>query len=468
MMSFNSSSNTSTMEIDSLRSKNYSDWDTAEVVNWLDSIGLGPYKSSFLENEITGTVLVNLTVDDISEMGIKKIGHRKKLELEIQKLIKPPIAINPISAVPTTTTTSTSTTIASSIPNHFVGPPDPFIVSINPNLNSYYLSKLSGVTVSPPLQSIQNNKNEDTLLMLKKLREEEDQKKRKEDEESLQTIKLLEEEEEKRKKQHDDDEEKFIRAMLATEEKQQKESKELEKKYAEMDEKLAKSFQPKTCAICLDDVDIDFLMILGSCNHNYCRDCIANYFVTELKEKRLPLLCPECRTEVSPYDLEMLFTKDQLDTYQKFTLDTMIEKNPQLYSCCPTADCGYVFVWEKGESPDFKCLKCKKRYCLRCKCDYHEKSTCEQYQQWAKENGRGDDLFQEFIQGQNFKKCPGCLRFVEKESGCNHMTCRCGQKFCYACGNPYPCACGQDPHVVQPAPVRHVAPVPNKRPYRRR
>jgi len=168
MMSFNSSSNTSTMEIDSLRSKNYSDWDTAEVVNWLDSIGLGPYKSSFLENEITGTVLVNLTVDDISEMGIKKIGHRKKLELEIQKLIKPPIAINPISAVPTTTT-STSTTIASSIPNHFVGPPDPFIVSINPNLNSYYLSKLSGVTVSPPLQSIQNNKNEDTLLMLKKI-----------------------------------------------------------------------------------------------------------------------------------------------------------------------------------------------------------------------------------------------------------------------------------------------------------
>lgn len=35
-------------------------------------------------------------------------------------------------------------------------------------------------------------------------------------------------------------------------------------------------------------------------------------------------------------------------------------------SCCPTADCGYVFVWEKGDSSDFGCEKCKKRLVLYC------------------------------------------------------------------------------------------------------
>jgi len=449
-------SSTMSVELDSLKNKNYADWDPAEVVSWLNSIGLASYKSSFLENEITGAVLANLTTDEISEMGIKKIGHRKKLELEIQKLIKPPL---PVLA-------NTTTTVTNSIQNNFE---DNIQLSVNQN-NPPNLSKPN---LSPVVSQVA--KNEDNRLMLQKLQEEmqrkQDEVLRKEEEDSLQTIKLLQEEEEKRKKQKDEEEEKFIRDMLANEEKQQKESKEQEKKYAEIDEKLAKTFQPKTCAICLEEVDIDFLMILGACKHNYCRDCILGYFTTELKEKRLPLLCPECRTEVSPYDLEILFTKDQLDTFQKYALDTVIEKNPQLYSCCPTADCGYVFVWEKGDSPDFNCMKCKKRYCLRCKCDYHEKSTCEQYQKWAKENGRGDDLFQEFIQGQNFKQCPGCMRFVEKESGCNHMTCRCGQKFCYACGNRYPCACGQDPHVVNAPAVARAVPAPNvgaKRPYRRR
>ena len=44
----------------------------------------------------------------------------------------------------------------------------------------------------------------------------------------------------------------------------------------------------------------------------------------------------------------------------------------------------------------------------------------------AKVNEKNDQEFQNFVVGQKFKQCPSCRFWVEKVSGCNHMTCRCG------------------------------------------
>jgi len=40
---------------------------------------------------------------------------------------------------------------------------------------------------------------------------------------------------------------------------------------------------------------------------------------------------------------------------------------------------------------------------------------------------------------QSWKRCPapGCGHVVERTEGCNHMCCRCGVDFCYACGKQY-------------------------------
>ena len=35
------------------------------------------------------------------------------------------------------------------------------------------------------------------------------------------------------------------------------------------------------------------------------------------------------------------------------------------------------------------------------------------------------------------KQCPSCLFWVEKNKGCDHMTCRCGYEFCFRCGAKY-------------------------------
>src|SRR6202020_1886753 len=50
-----------------------------DVVVWLRSLGLGKYEAVFHENDIDETVLPNLTAEDLKELGVASLGHRRKL-----------------------------------------------------------------------------------------------------------------------------------------------------------------------------------------------------------------------------------------------------------------------------------------------------------------------------------------------------------------------------------------------------
>jgi class 3 adenylate cyclase/predicted ATPase len=50
-----------------------------DVVVWLRSLGLGKYEAAFRENEIDETVLPGLTAEDLKELGVAALGHRRKL-----------------------------------------------------------------------------------------------------------------------------------------------------------------------------------------------------------------------------------------------------------------------------------------------------------------------------------------------------------------------------------------------------
>src|SRR6516162_8798606 len=50
-----------------------------DVVVWLRSLGLGKYEAAFRENEIDETVLPNLTEEDLKDLGVSLVGHRRKL-----------------------------------------------------------------------------------------------------------------------------------------------------------------------------------------------------------------------------------------------------------------------------------------------------------------------------------------------------------------------------------------------------
>mmetsp|Transcript_15147 Transcript_15147/g.59302 ORF Transcript_15147/g.59302 Transcript_15147/m.59302 type:complete len:435 (+) Transcript_15147:54-1358(+) len=211
---------------------------------------------------------------------------------------------------------------------------------------------------------------------------------------------------------------------------------------------VAGSLQPIECPICIDEVDVDFSHHVDACGHVYCRDCICHYVTDAITTKRLPIRCPDprCTAELGPYDVELLVNEELYKKYCDFSLATLVEGNAE-YSCCPTADCKYVFLHQAGDPCRLDCPACKKSYCLDCKADWHTGIDCKAFQAWAAENRQGDELFDAFATGQRYKQCPACGVWVEKKQGCNHITCRCKAKFCYHCGDPYPCVCGHDPHV---------------------
>src|ERR1700751_956871 len=50
-----------------------------DVAAWLHSLGMERYEPVFRENAIDPDVLRNLTADDLKELGIASVGHRRKL-----------------------------------------------------------------------------------------------------------------------------------------------------------------------------------------------------------------------------------------------------------------------------------------------------------------------------------------------------------------------------------------------------
>ncbi|HYZ33461.1 MAG TPA: AAA family ATPase [Crenalkalicoccus sp.] len=50
-----------------------------EIMAWLEGLGLGQYARAFAENGVDAQVLPNLTAEDLKEIGVGAVGHRRKL-----------------------------------------------------------------------------------------------------------------------------------------------------------------------------------------------------------------------------------------------------------------------------------------------------------------------------------------------------------------------------------------------------
>jgi len=50
-----------------------------DVGEWLRGLGLEQYEPSFRENEIDERVLPSLTAEDLKDLGVSLVGHRRRL-----------------------------------------------------------------------------------------------------------------------------------------------------------------------------------------------------------------------------------------------------------------------------------------------------------------------------------------------------------------------------------------------------
>ena len=61
---------------------------TIDIGDWLRGLGLGQYEAAFRENEIDDAILPTLTAEDLKDLGVDIVGHRRKL-LNAIALLRP-------------------------------------------------------------------------------------------------------------------------------------------------------------------------------------------------------------------------------------------------------------------------------------------------------------------------------------------------------------------------------------------
>ncbi|KAG0208073.1 hypothetical protein BGX28_000893 [Mortierella sp. GBA30] len=148
------------------------------------------------------------------------------------------------------------------------------------------------------------------------------------------------------------------------------------------------------CMICFDD-DSSGPAFGLQCGHVFCQTCYEQYLTQKIAEEG------ECRKILCPESGCSVIADEQ--TICKVVKQPVIENNKFCFGCgqCDhqPAPCGLVKLWQK------KCA------------DDSETAN------WI---------------STHTKECGKCQSTIEKNGGCNHMTCRkCRHEFCWVCMGPW-------------------------------
>ncbi|KAF8628198.1 hypothetical protein AX15_004047 [Amanita polypyramis BW_CC] len=197
-----------------------------------------------------------------------------------------------------------------------------------------------------------------------------------------------------------------------------------------------------TCPVCFDEVSSP--VILG-CNHVYCSECISHYLMSAPERKQFPLVCSgdedRCKRPIPIPVVQRFLSKQQFDQLLEAAAAAYIEKQPNKFQYCTTADCKQVYCRD-GRKRTLTCPSCFASVCTACNKDAHEGMTCEERDLLdnPEEQERRNE---QWALAAGAKRCPSCRVLVQKTEGCNHMTCRCGSHWCWICRESF-----RDPYAT--------------------
>jgi len=191
------------------------------------------------------------------------------------------------------------------------------------------------------------------------------------------------------------------------------------------------------CKICTEKKRIDDIHQFKDCNHECCRSCATNHILTTIN--RSPKIeCPFCGNQLNDYDIQVLVShEDYFKIHQRLNES---QYGPNMKYCQNYHTCNFGCILEEG--PKLECKSCKINWCTSCNVNWHFRETCEQYQNKIKNKKIHQQVHvndQQFYKWKErnqsiVKTCPHCKALIEKNGGCNHVTCRCGCDFCWLCG----------------------------------
>ncbi|CAK62789.1 unnamed protein product (macronuclear) [Paramecium tetraurelia] len=184
--------------------------------------------------------------------------------------------------------------------------------------------------------------------------------------------------------------------------------------------------QENTCPICSSS--FEKIVRLLECEHKFCTSCYKEYLENKIKIAKInnvTCLQEGCTTIFSEDIIEQLVNEQKFQQYLVFKRKYEIENDPTK-KWCPAQGCDR-FIEKDPRTKIVQC-QCGSLVCFNCGQLAHQGMLCEDAIQ-------GD--FKQALVKYLIKYCPKCKSHIQKNAGCNHMTCNCSFQFCWACLQPY-------------------------------
>jgi len=173
-----------------------------------------------------------------------------------------------------------------------------------------------------------------------------------------------------------------------------------------------------------------------SCNHIFCNDCWVSYLTTKVSEGEPQIHCPhlKCNIHVDDVFIKKLVPSVVYEKFLQFVTKNFVQDNDKV-RWCPTPGCNNAISLDQTSSTSDSSIvecACGFKFCFKCHREAHAPASCDQMKQWEQKCQDDSETFN--WKTVNCRECPKCTVAVEKNGGCNHMTCRqCKYEWCWVC-----------------------------------
>ncbi|XP_041989471.1 uncharacterized protein LOC121740888 [Salvia splendens] len=197
----------------------------------------------------------------------------------------------------------------------------------------------------------------------------------------------------------------------------------------------------KTCTICLEDTDVDQMLLIAGCLHSYCLSCMSKYVHYKLLQGILPK-CPNenCKSLLELDSCRKFLTPELFDIMCQRVKEASIPPAEKIY--CPYSRCSSLLSktelqGSKGDAIEVlgcrKCSHCGGLFCINCKVPWHSNMSCSAFKT-GNPSSSNEKKLKSLATKNLWRQCPKCSHMVSLSVGCYHIYCRCGHEFCYTCG----------------------------------
>ena len=158
----------------------------------------------------------------------------------------------------------------------------------------------------------------------------------------------------------------------------------------------------------------------------------TEHFIVKINEgqsKRIRCMAHKCFAICDETVIRNLVSKrhpDLAEKFDRFLLESYIEDNKMVKWCPSVPHCGNAIRVEDDEFCEVEC-SCSLQFCFNCLSEAHSPCSCLMWELWTKKC-RDESETVNWIT-VNTKPCPKCHKPVEKNGGCNLVSCICGQAF---------------------------------------